>query len=52
MKTNNTICSEQFQKSSRKIKDRGKIDTPNSHIHDRSTFLDWYRHLKIMTRLC
>ena len=26
------------------IAEKGKIDTPNTQIHDRSHFLAWYRH--------
>ena len=39
-KTKNTTLSEQFgtiRKLNMKIVERGKIDTPNTQIHDRST---------------
>ena len=32
------------QKNRKQIVNRGKIDTPNTHIHDPLTFLGWYRH--------
>ena len=35
-KRENTTLSEQFQKSNVKIVERGKVDTPNTQIHDRS----------------
>ena len=34
----------QIPKSNIKIIERGKIDTPNTQIHDNLTFLAWYRH--------
>ena len=36
LKTRNTTLSEQFQNPITKIVEAGKIDTPNTYIHDSS----------------